>query len=90
MSNCVLRVVQFATGNVGSEIVPGLLETGTPPGRMTPEYFASLGIELTGMPALHANRSICDAPPGLLTSVDLPLRAFAGRFRGRSTAPVGT
>ena len=35
---------------------------------------------ITGMPALNAMLSVCDARPGLLTSADLPLRAFAGRF----------
>jgi 4-hydroxy-tetrahydrodipicolinate reductase len=44
------------------------------------EYFASLGMTLTGMPALHAIGAVCDAPPGIVTSADLPLRAFAGRF----------
>jgi 4-hydroxy-tetrahydrodipicolinate reductase len=56
--------------------------TGRPHSLMDAEYFASLGMTLTGMPALHAMQSVCDAPPGLLTSADLPLRAFAGRFRG--------
>jgi 4-hydroxy-tetrahydrodipicolinate reductase len=36
---------------------------------------------VTGMPALHAIRSVVAAPPGLLTSADLPLRGFAGRFK---------
>jgi len=44
------------------------------------EYFASLGMTLTGMPALHAIGAVCDARPGIITSADLPLRAFAGRF----------
>jgi 4-hydroxy-tetrahydrodipicolinate reductase len=56
--------------------------TGMPHSLMDAEYFASLGMTLTGMPALHAMRSVCEAPPGLLTSADLPLRAFAGRFAG--------
>ena len=43
-------------------------------------YFASLGMTITGMPALNAIDSVCDAPPGMITSADLPLRAFAGRF----------
>jgi 4-hydroxy-tetrahydrodipicolinate reductase len=42
--------------------------------------FASIGMTITGMPALNAIDAVCDAPPGLLTSADLPLRAFAGRF----------
>jgi 4-hydroxy-tetrahydrodipicolinate reductase len=60
-------------------IFPG---TGTPRGAMSTDYFASLGMTLTGMPALNAMRAVCDAKPGLLTSADLPLRAFAGRFTG--------
>lgn len=43
-------------------------------------YFASLGMTITGMPALHAIPAVCRAPAGLITSADLPLRAFAGRF----------
>jgi 4-hydroxy-tetrahydrodipicolinate reductase len=35
---------------------------------------------VTGMPALAAIRSVVAAPPGVVTSADLPLRAFAGRF----------
>jgi len=54
---------------------------GRPHGSWTPEYFASLGMTVTGMPALNALRWVCEAPPGPLTSADLPLRAFAGRFR---------
>lgn len=46
-----------------------------------PEDFASIGMTVTGMPALHAIRSVVAAPPGIVTSADLPLRAFAGRFR---------
>jgi 4-hydroxy-tetrahydrodipicolinate reductase len=45
-----------------------------------PEQFASIGMTVTGMPALHAIRSVVAAPPGIVTSADLPLRAFAGRF----------
>jgi len=61
--------------------------TGMPHGAWTPEYFASVGMTITGMPALNAMRSVCEAKPGLLTSVDLPLRAFAARFH--DTAPNG-
>ncbi|MDP9821879.1 NAD(P)H-dependent amine dehydrogenase family protein [Nocardioides massiliensis] len=46
-----------------------------------PSQFASLGMTVTGMPALHAIRSVVAAPPGIVTSNDLPLRAFAGRFK---------
>ncbi len=61
--------------------------TGTPNSLMDADYFASLGMTLTGMPALNAMRAVCEAAPGLLTSADLPLRAFASRFHG--TAPAG-
>jgi 4-hydroxy-tetrahydrodipicolinate reductase len=46
-----------------------------------PAYMASIGMTITGMPALNAIRSVCEARPGVITSADLPLRAFAGRFR---------
>jgi 4-hydroxy-tetrahydrodipicolinate reductase len=46
-----------------------------------PTSFASIGMTVTGMPALAAIRSVVAAPPGLLTSADLPLRGFAGRFK---------
>lgn len=42
--------------------------------------FAAIGMTVTGMPALNAIRAVVDAPPGIVTSVDLPLRAFAGHF----------
>jgi 4-hydroxy-tetrahydrodipicolinate reductase len=45
-----------------------------------PENFASIGMTVTGLPALNAIKSVVAAPPGLLTSADLPLRGFAGRF----------
>jgi 4-hydroxy-tetrahydrodipicolinate reductase len=45
------------------------------------EAFASIGMTVTGLPALNAIRSVVAAPPGLLTSADLPLRGFAGRFK---------
>jgi 4-hydroxy-tetrahydrodipicolinate reductase len=44
------------------------------------EAFAAIGMTVTGMPALNAIRAVVDAPPGIVTSADLPLRAFAGRF----------
>jgi len=47
----------------------------------SPEAFASVGMTVTGMPALNAVRAVVDAPPGIVTSADLPLRTFAGRFR---------
>lgn len=45
------------------------------------EAFASVGMTVTGLPALNAIRSVAAAPPGIVTSADLPLRAFAGRFK---------
>ncbi len=47
----------------------------------SPEAFASVGMTITGLPALNAIRAVVDAPPGCITSADLPLRAFAGRFK---------
>ena len=38
--------------------------TGTPHSLMNADYFASLGMTLTGMPALNAMRSVCEARPG--------------------------
>jgi 4-hydroxy-tetrahydrodipicolinate reductase len=46
----------------------------------SPEAFAAIGMTVTGMPALNSIRAVVDAPPGIVTSADLPLRAFAGRF----------
>lgn len=45
-----------------------------------PGAFASIGMTVTGLPALNAIRAVVAAPPGLLTSADVPLRGFAGRF----------
>ncbi|WP_040795133.1 NAD(P)H-dependent amine dehydrogenase family protein [Nocardia higoensis] len=45
-----------------------------------PASFASIGMTVTGLPALNSIRSVVAAPPGIVTSADLPLRAFAGRF----------
>lgn len=42
--------------------------------------FAAIGMTVTGLPALNALRAVHDAPPAIVTSADLPLRAFAGRF----------
>lgn len=37
---------------------------------------------VTGLPALNSIRSVVAAPPpGIVTSADLPLRSFAGRFK---------
>jgi len=35
-------------------------------------YFASLGMTITGMPALNAIGAVCEAAPGMVTSADLP------------------
>jgi 4-hydroxy-tetrahydrodipicolinate reductase len=35
------------------------------------------------MPALYAIKSVVAQAPGIVTSADLPLRGFAGRFKGR-------
>ncbi len=44
------------------------------------EAFAAVGMTITGMPALNAIRRVVEAAPGIVTSADLPLRTFAGRF----------
>ena len=44
------------------------------------ESFAAIGMTVTGLPALNAIAAVVAAPPGIVTSADLPLRAFAGRF----------
>lgn len=46
-----------------------------------PEDFASIGMTVTGLPALNSIRSVVAARPGIITSTDLPLRGFAGRFK---------
>ena len=46
-----------------------------------PDTFASIGMTVTGLPALNVITSVVAAPPGLLTSADVPLRGFAGRFK---------
>ena len=46
-----------------------------------PTNFASIGMTVTGLPALNAIKAVIEAPAGLLTSADLPLRGFAGRFK---------
>ena len=45
-----------------------------------PATVASIGMTITGMPALNSIRAVVEAPPGCITSADLPLRAFASRF----------
>jgi 4-hydroxy-tetrahydrodipicolinate reductase len=46
-----------------------------------PASFAAIGMTVTGLPALNALRAVRAARPGIITSNDLPLRAFAGRFK---------
>ncbi|WP_207843667.1 NAD(P)H-dependent amine dehydrogenase family protein [Williamsia soli] len=46
-----------------------------------PANFASIGMTVTGLPALNSIRSVVAARPGIITSADLPLRGFAGRFK---------
>ena len=43
--------------------------------------FASIGMTVTGMPALAAIAGVVAAPPGLMTRADLPLRRCVGRFK---------
>ena len=45
------------------------------------DAFAAIGMTVTGLPALNAIRAVVDARPGVITSADMPLRAFAGRFK---------
>jgi 4-hydroxy-tetrahydrodipicolinate reductase len=47
----------------------------------SPDAFAAVGMTVTGLPALNAIRSVVEADPGCISSADLPLRAFAGRFK---------
>jgi 4-hydroxy-tetrahydrodipicolinate reductase len=47
----------------------------------SPAAVASIGMTITGLPALNAISAVLAAPPGLLTSADIPLRGFAGRFK---------
>ena len=56
-----------------------------------PDNFAAIGMTITGMPALNALASVVAAPPGLLTSADVPLRGFAGRFKAAASGgtPAG-
>lgn len=46
-----------------------------------PANFASIGMTVTGLPALNSLGSVVAARPGIITSADLPLRGFAGRFK---------
>ena len=64
----------------GSSPVASLSPSGT---FSSVDSFAAIGITVTGMPALNAIRAVVDAAPGIITSADLPLRAFAGNFASR-------
>ncbi|MFW0782960.1 dihydrodipicolinate reductase [Gordonia sp. CPCC 206044] len=46
-----------------------------------PDSFASIGMTVTGLPALNSIKQVVAARPGILTSADMPLRGFAGRFK---------
>ncbi len=46
-----------------------------------PDNFASIGMTVTGMPALASIKSVMVARPGLITSAGVPLRGLAGRFK---------
>jgi 4-hydroxy-tetrahydrodipicolinate reductase len=46
----------------------------------SPAAFAAIGMTVTGLPALNAIHAVVAAPPGIITSADIPLRGFAGRF----------
>ena len=46
-----------------------------------PAKFAPIGMTVTGMPAPAAIAGVVAAPPGLMNSLDLPLRGFAGSFK---------
>jgi 4-hydroxy-tetrahydrodipicolinate reductase len=80
IKGCYITTIQGDPMIINKQMI--LPATGTPHTLMNPDYFASLGMTITGMPALNAMRAVHEARPGLLTSADLPLRAFAGRFSG--------
>jgi 4-hydroxy-tetrahydrodipicolinate reductase len=80
IKGCYITTIQGDPMIINKQMI--LPATGTPHTLMNPDYFASLGMTITGMPALNAMRAVHEAKPGLLTSADLPLRAFAGRFSG--------
>jgi 4-hydroxy-tetrahydrodipicolinate reductase len=48
-----------------------------------PTDFARISSTVTGVTALNAIASVVAAAPGSITSADLPLRSFGGRFRTR-------
>ena len=49
--------------------------------------FATIGMTVTGLPALNSIRSVVAAPPGIRASADLPLRGFASRFKNNYPVP---
>ena len=78
VKGCYITTIQGDPMIINRHMI--LPATGTPHTLMNADYFASLGMTITGMPALNAMRFVCETKPGLLTSADLPLRAFASRF----------
>ena len=52
-----------------------------------PRQLAAMGMSVTGMPALNAIAAVVVASPGVITSRDLPLSAFAGRFKVADVGP---
>jgi hypothetical protein len=52
----------------------------------TPETFSADGMLATAMRIVNAIPAVCAAPPGLLSSLDLPLTLPQHAFEARSTA----
>jgi 4-hydroxy-tetrahydrodipicolinate reductase len=82
-----LRVFQVASGNVGTEMIkriqnhPDLELVGLhcySPDKVGRDAGETAGIGPIGVTTIWA---VVEAPPGIVTSADLPLRAFAGRFK---------
>lgn len=46
-----------------------------------PREYQRIGMTLTGMPLVNAIPEVCKARPGILTSADLPIRAFTAPLR---------
>ena len=49
--------------------------------------FMVLGMIATAMPAVHAIPAVCDAAPGIVTYVDLPLVTPKGVYRRKADVP---
>jgi 4-hydroxy-tetrahydrodipicolinate reductase len=81
VQNCYLMTVRGNPQIMNRHMILPAMESGQRDWS-DPAYMASIGMTITGMPALNAVGPVCDAKPGLITSADLPLRAFAGRFHG--------